>query len=313
MNSPPGAAAVSANVIETARKLGDSIRIGTSSWSFPGWRGLVWDRATTEAALARDGLRAYSRHPLLRLVGVDKTYYRPAPREEFSRLREQVPDGFRFLVKAHEAITRPDGGARWATGVNHWLDCAYAIDRVIEPVLSGLGDAAGPILFQFSPMSIRSTLAAEQFVRSLGAFIEKLPVGPLYAVETRDRILMRPSLASMLHSCGAVHCYSVHPSQPSPLEQARMFEPDLQRAFVGRWMLHSGLAYDQALERYEPFDRIVDTDPTSRGQFAHLCVLASQANQHSFVVINNKAEGCAPKSVELLAAEIAALRQSPQG
>lgn len=300
-------------MIAAAKAIPGSVRLGTSSWSFPGWRGIVWDRAATEGDLARDGLRAYAHHPLLRMVGVDKTYYRPAPREEFERLRGQVTGDFRFLVKAHEAITRRERDARSAGTHDAWLDPAYAIDRVISPAVEGLGESLGPLLFQFSPMSIRSSAAAEQFVRSLGAFIEKLPVGPLYAIETRDRILMRPSLAAMLRSCGAAHCYSVHPSQPPPQEQARMIDPREQRALVCRWMLHSGLAYDKAVDKYEPFDRIVDADPGSRGQFARLCALASQAGKHAFVVINNKAEGCAPRSIEMLALEIAQAMKHGQG
>ena len=39
------------------------------SWSFPGWSGLVYDRASTETELARNGLGAYAAHPLFRSVG----------------------------------------------------------------------------------------------------------------------------------------------------------------------------------------------------------------------------------------------------
>jgi hypothetical protein len=52
-----------------AARLPPGVRLGTSSWSFPGWRGLVYGGDHTEAALARDGLWAYARHPLLRAVG----------------------------------------------------------------------------------------------------------------------------------------------------------------------------------------------------------------------------------------------------
>ena len=80
-----------------------TIRLGTSSWSFPGWKGLVYAGRHSESALARDGLRAYSQHPLLRTVGVDKTYYRPTDRgaekamgerlEELRRLRRSNRKG----------------------------------------------------------------------------------------------------------------------------------------------------------------------------------------------------------------------------
>src|ERR1044071_8197502 len=60
---------------EEVRVLGEQLppglHLGTSSWSFPGWKGLVYDREATAARLAREGLVAYSRHPVLRTVGLD--------------------------------------------------------------------------------------------------------------------------------------------------------------------------------------------------------------------------------------------------
>jgi hypothetical protein len=44
------------------------LRMGGSSWSYPGWQGLVWDKAYSERVLAQRGLNAYAEHPLLRTV-----------------------------------------------------------------------------------------------------------------------------------------------------------------------------------------------------------------------------------------------------
>ena len=288
-----------------ARGLSQRVRLGTSSWSFPGWRGIIWEGATTTAALAKDGLRVYAQHPLLRTVGVDKTYYRPAPAEEFARLRAQVTDDFRFLVKAHESLMRRETAATSERGPAHFLDAAFAQDQVIEPITEGLGVSAGPILFQFSPMGLRTAAHAEAFIRKLGAFLGALPQGPLYTIEVRDRVLLRPSWPAMLHDHGATHCFSVHPAMPTPAIQGRTVDPATQRAIVSRWMLHSGLAYATAVDRYHPFDKIVDPDPASREQFAQLCALAIAQGKDAWVIINNKAEGCAPRSVERLARAIA--------
>ena len=55
-----------------AARLPVGVRFGTSSWSFPGWKGLVYSRRTTTAMLAREGLVEYARHPLLKTVGIDR-------------------------------------------------------------------------------------------------------------------------------------------------------------------------------------------------------------------------------------------------
>lgn len=52
-------------LVEVADALPGRLRFGTSSWNFPGWAGLVWDREYPEATLSRFGLPAYASHPLL--------------------------------------------------------------------------------------------------------------------------------------------------------------------------------------------------------------------------------------------------------
>src|SRR5262249_60987729 len=79
--SPPavGAAMVSPAMVALARHLPRQIYLGTSSWTFPGWQGLVYDRAASTNVLARHGLAAYAQHPLLRTVCVGRTFYAPLP------------------------------------------------------------------------------------------------------------------------------------------------------------------------------------------------------------------------------------------
>lgn len=253
--------------------------------------------------LTRDGLREYAAHRWLRTVGVDRTFYRPVDEPAFRAMAAQVPADFRFLVKAHEAITRPDSTD--AAGVPRFLDAAYATGAMVEPMRAGLRGHAGPLLFQFSPMGIRGDSAAEATVRRIGEFLRRLPTDAMYAVEVRDRALMRPSWGAMLRDAGAMHCYSAHPTMPSLAEQARAAAPHDQRAIVCRWMLHAGFGYDEARARYDPFDRIVDEDAASLRGFASLCAQARAHGMPSWVIVNNKAEGSAPLSILRLARAIA--------
>src|SRR5215467_7162209 len=104
---PPAPAPASEALRELGGHLPREVRLGTSSWSFPGWTGLVYAREAGADVLAREGLPAYARHPLLRVVGVDRTFYGPVTAEVLRGWAEAVPRDFRFLVKAHEALTLP--------------------------------------------------------------------------------------------------------------------------------------------------------------------------------------------------------------
>ena len=83
-----------------AGRLPDAVHFGTSSWTFPGWAGLVYPSGLSTSALGRDGLRHYARHPLLRTVGIDRWYYAPIPLDDLRGYAEQLPDGFRCCLKA---------------------------------------------------------------------------------------------------------------------------------------------------------------------------------------------------------------------
>jgi hypothetical protein len=70
-----GPAEPSAELQRVATQLPREVRLGTSSWSFPGWHSMVYDRVASEAALAGDGLAAYAAHPLLRSVCIDRSFW----------------------------------------------------------------------------------------------------------------------------------------------------------------------------------------------------------------------------------------------
>jgi len=310
---PVGPAPVTDTQRSIAAALPPLVRLGTSSWSFPGWAGIVYDRAASTEALARDGLRAYASHPLLRTVGIDRTYYAPLAARAFAAYAAAVPDDFRFLVKAHEVCTVPHfperaGGTRHAPGPNAmFLDAGYAADLVVAPMLEGLGAKAGPLVFQFTPMRPALVGGPDRFAERLYAFLAALPRGPLYAIELRTPALLTAAYAAALAAVGACHCFTVHPTMPDLAAQAAVVDVEPAPATVVRWMLGGDQRYEAARERYRPFDRLVDEDPPARAAIAARCVTAARATQPAYVVINNKAEGSAPLSGFQLAATIASL------
>ncbi len=212
---PPAPAPLTEAMRALAARLPAEVRLGTSSWSFPGWTGLVYAREASETLLAREGLPAYARHPLLRTVGVDRTFYGPVPAETFRAWAAAVPDDFRFLVKAHEALTlarfplHERYGARRGEENPTFLDPAHARDAVIAPFVEGLGVKAGPLVFQFPPQDVQALGGASAFADRLHAFLAALPAGPLYAVELRNRELYTPDLADVLEDVGAIPVLSV--------------------------------------------------------------------------------------------------------
>ena len=305
-------------LVQLAARVPRRIHLGTSSWAFPGWVGLVWRDRHSEAVLARRGLAAYARHPLLRTVGVDRTHYQPVDRATFEAWRADVPDDFRFLVKAHEACTlaiwpsHPRYGASRGQGNPRFLDAAYARDEVIAPFVSGLGEAGGPLLFQFAAQPIEPLGGSpRRFAEKLYRFLRDLPRGPLYAVEVRNASLLTPDYAAALRAAGAVHCVAITPGMPPPIAQWRLAGASDQPALVARWLLAPHHDYESAKAAYAPFDRLVDPDPPTRAQLATLIADATRRDVPAWIIANNKAEGSSPLTLVELAREIVDGSQPP--
>jgi len=314
-NAPPiTPAPVPTSVRRLADELPPGLRLGTSSWSFPGWQGLVYAEEATASDLAQRGLAAYAAFPLFRTVGIDRTFYAPLPEAQYRDYAAAVPQDFRFLVKAPSAVTRPT--LERAAGPNpRFLSVGFVTETLIGPASRGLGNKLGPILFQFSPMPLRGDRARAEFYDRLAAFLTDLPRGPLYAVELRNRNLFTAGYADAIARAsagrgddkgGVCHAFNVHSGMP-PLEaQAALIPPESGPALVLRWMLREGADFEAAGRRYAPFNRIVDDDPGNRSAVASLCARALGAGRPAWVIANNNAEGSAPLTLLRLAETIAA-------
>jgi len=300
--APPPAA-----LAELASRIPPSVRLGTSSWSFPGWQGIVYDTLASEETLAREGLAAYAGHPLLRTVSIDRSFYRPLTADQFRAYADAVPSDFRFIVKADRLVTSPvDPDARGVRTPNaRFLDAVYAADEVVAPTLAGLGAKAGPLVFQFPPIPPSLVGGRNAFLERLHRFLAALPRPCLYAVELRTPAFLTESYARLLEETGVAHCYNIHPASAPLVRQVEVIHPFQQPALVVRWMLGRGLEYVAAKERYEPFDRLVDEDPLSREMIARTVLDATLAERDVFVIADNKAEGSAPLTLFRLAERIA--------
>lgn len=309
-------APVAPEVQRIADDIPKRIRLGTSSWSFPGWSGLIWDGTYADAALAKTGLTAYARHPALRTVSLDRTFYRPLSASQYAAYAAQVPDDFRFVVKAPslitDAVVRSEGG-RGMQPNPAFLDPALAVSEFVQPALDGLGKHIGALVFQLSPLPAPWLQKLPELLDRLAALLAALPpMQPLapdavVAVEVRNPELLTPAFAAVLRNAGATYCLGLHPRLPPVQDQLPMLRALWPGPLVCRWNLHSrhgAQGYEEAKGLYEPFDRLVDPDPATRAVLAKVMSATAAAGHNVYVTINNKAEGSAPLSVQALAGAV---------
>ena len=300
-------AAASPELEALAARVPATIRFGTSSWSFPGWQGIVWAHKETEQRLSRHGLAAYAQHPLLRAVGVDRTLYSPVEPDVLRGYRDAVPDDFRFLVKFHEDCLfarfpdHPRYGTRRGQSNPLFFDPGYATDAVVGPYLETIGPGRGALLLQFAPQPVDLLGGPEGFADRLHAFLTALPPEIHYAVELRNATLLTPYYGEALRSARATHCINLLPQMPDPYTQYAAVGGSSMPSLIVRWQLIAHRRYADARNLFTPFDAIVEPDIPSRLAIAHLVADAHAAGKPALVIVNNKAEGCSPLSVVELA------------
>jgi uncharacterized protein YecE (DUF72 family) len=307
--------------IALAAALPATLRFGTSSWYFPGWDGLVWDGEYEQARLSKEGLAAYAKHPLLRTVSLDRAFYRPLSAGQYAAYAAQVPDDFRFVVKAPSLVA--DASIRGDDGrsLNHnalFLDADTALREFVRPALEGLGHKLGALVFQLSPLPGLMLATIGQQIEKLDRLLAALPhlrvVAPdaVVAVEVRNAEWLTPGFTAMLKQHGVSYCLGLHAKMPPIAEQLPILRALWPSPLVCRWnlhMKHGAFGYESAREEYAPFDRLVDPDPETRQQLVRVIAGTAAYGVLAYVTVNNKAEGSAPLSIEALAQAVLDLRR----
>ncbi|WP_293392389.1 DUF72 domain-containing protein [Nevskia sp.] len=308
-----------------AAALPKTLHLGTSSWTYPGWTGLVWAEDYPDAKLSKEGLRAYSQHPLMRAVSVDRAFYRPLTVSQYTAYALQVSDDFRFVIKApslvSDALVRDETG-RGMTMNRNFLDPELAVREFVEPALAGLGHKLGALVFQLSPLPEAWLKRLDRVLDQLAAMLAALPsllpaaADAVVAVEVRDPLFLQPPhaarLANLLRDAGATYCLGLHAKMPPIAEQLPMLRALWPRPLVCRWNLHrmhGAFGYEEAKQLYAPYDKLVDPDPETRSALVKVIAATTAAGHKAYVTISNKAEGSAPLTVEALAQAVLALQR----
>ncbi len=289
-----------------AARLPKHVRFGTSSFTFEGWKGLVYHAPyKSKKAFTEQALGEYARYPLFRTVGIDRSYYRPMTREALAGYSAQLPDDFRALMKVWNGVTtatfpnHPSHGTRAGKANPYFLDPGYFRAMQHEAVEAAFAKHLGVYLVEIAPT--HGKLAPRDFLDALDAFLDGAPAGFRFAIELRDRRLITDDYFATLRRYGASHTFN-HWREMPPIEAQRAaaggFSGELA---VTRLMLPPGGDFDRLKQRYAPFDQLVDPDERMREAVIDLIDATADLGLETYVIVNNKAEGSSPLTVRALA------------
>lgn len=161
-----------------------NLYVGTSGYSYKEWKGSFYP----EKLAAKDMLPYYAGR--LKAVELNNTFYRMPQQTMVESWKEQVPDDFRFSVKASQRIT-------------HFkrLKEADAETKFMLDTVSGLGDRLGVVLFQLPPNMKKD-------IERLDSFLTHLPIELKATFEFRHPTWYDDDVLDLLRSHNRALCVS---------------------------------------------------------------------------------------------------------
>lgn len=291
------------------------LKFGTSSWTYPGWKGQIYSRAYRENGDAVPMLKEYVRCPLFGCVGIDATFYRPPSRTTLQSYRAVLPAGFEALGKVYDRITIRQFGNDPRVGADagklnpDFLNAQKCVDEVIGPWLEELGPCAGPLMFEFQTMHPPHRPTAQQWADELYEFFSRLPREGRYAVELRNPDLLAPVYLDALRALGVAHVFNSWTRMPSIGSQLRMRGAITADFMVSRALLRPGRSYEQAVDKFQPYTHIQEVQEEVRADLVRMIEEGLQNHRRIYVLVNNRLEGNSPQTIAAIR-EILARRQA---
>jgi uncharacterized protein YecE (DUF72 family) len=193
---------------------------GTSGFSYKEWVGPFYP----EKQPAKGMLGFYATR--LPIVEINNTFYRMPNAAAIAAWRAQVPDSFRFAIKAPRRITH----------VKRLKGCETELEFLFA-ALESLGPCLGSILFQLPPY-------AKVDAAALASFVALLPAGCRAAFEFRNESWLEREVFALLESRNLA---LVHSEGDRALEQELRWTADwaylrLRRVVYTQGDLESWLA-----------------------------------------------------------------------
>ena len=280
-----------------AARVPEQVLFGTSTWTYPGWTGLVYHRSYPKSAPAARMLEEYARFPLFRTVGIDSSFYRPPSPATLEAYARALPPGFPCVSKVWEQITiHTHGGQREGPRGQlnpDYLNAAMFLEEMYRPYQEHFQGHAGPFVFEFQA----SRLRPQEFINRLDEFFGKLPREGQYAVEVRNDDYLIPAYFAVLREHGVAHVFNSWTRMPPIGTQLDLPGAITSTFMVVRALLRPGMKYDEAVDAYSPYDRIREPNPELRWDIARVIDQATTMRIPAYILVNNRAEGSAPRTI----------------
>jgi uncharacterized protein YecE (DUF72 family) len=309
MDDPPKSAAPASPYADRNRErlhrwASNGIYFGSSSWKYPGWQGMVYNRRyPSKKAFERECITEYS--GLFPTVCADFALYDFPGGEQMQAIHDSTTDDFKLSLKVTDRITvkrysnLPRHGANAGRENPDFLNLELFEDAFLRPVES-LRKKRGVIIFEFSAFYPNSGVNYEKFLTLMDDFLARLPKEFSYAVEIRNKEYLTADYLTMLSDRGVAHVLNSWTKMPPIIEQIQLAGVLSAKFSVARALLRPGRTYQDAVEMFQPYEAIKEENPEIRLGLAETVRRCVAEGKQLYAYVNNRAEGNSPKTIEAI-------------
>jgi uncharacterized protein YecE (DUF72 family) len=270
----------------------DQLKIGTCSWNYESWVGLVYSQPHQYAA---EYLKEYSQK--YSTVEIDSWFYKVPDPYEVDSYVSAVGNDFVFSCKAPQKLTQVfDYGTK--TPNKHFLsiDLFERFYNRIEPVK----DKISIMMLEFEYLNKEKMAGLDQFIEKLDAFIKQIPRNIKIGIECRNKNYLNTSYFDYLKSNDLVHVFSEKQYMPSVCELIDDYVMYLSDSVVVR--LLGGDRKEMEKRTSQQWNKIVDEKDVGP-VVLHIQQLLNYGKTVT-LNINNHYEGSAPITIKKILNEL---------
>lgn len=301
---------------KVARLAAKGVYIGTSSWKYPGWRGMLYDEERyvtrgkfSESRFNRDCLAEYAE--VFKTVCVDAAYYKFPDHRYLEGMVSQVTSDFLFAFKVTDEITikkftdLPRFGLRAGKPNENFLNADLFAKAFLKPC-EPFKKHVGLLMFEFSKFYPSDYQRGRDFVADLDKFFGQLPSGWPYGVEIRNKHFLHPDYFAVLRQRGVAHVFNSWADMPPVKEQIALSDsrthPNLCAA---RFLLKPGRKYEESVKLFEPYDKVKEPNTEAREAGAALVKegVETGGKRKTFIYVNNRLEGNALETISAMVSD----------
>lgn len=277
-----------------------AIKLGTCSWKYDSWRGLVYPEKKQI-----NYLEEYSKQ--LNTVEIDQWFWSLFPNDKVllpdnnlvKEYSKSVGEDFRFTIKLPNAISLTHHYQKSKTEPllsNKYFLSAELFNKTIE-ILSSFGKKLGCVMLQFEYLNKLKMPDQNTFLNKLKIFADEIDTNNIpVAIEIRNPNYLNEKYFAAMDELGFFHVFLEGYFMPSTIETYQKFQKHINGICVFR--LHGPDRKEIEKVSNEQWNKIYINRDEQVKKLAELFSEIRKKDVDIYVNVNNHFEGSAPLTIK---------------